>query len=137
MAIRRSIDTQIWYDELFADKMSQEEKLLWFYCLCNTHNNLCGTAIIPLRVMAFETGFNQKELELMLLNFEKYNIAKYNIQNNELLVLKWSKYNWSTSLNVKQSLEKQLKDIKTEEFKNIVIDKINGVQWSDKDNHSK
>ena len=114
MAIRRSIDTQIWYDDLFTEQMNQHEKLLWFYCLCNTHNNLCGTAIIPLRVMAFETGFEQSEIEEMLYNFEnKYNVAKYNKRNSELLVLKWSKYNWSTSLNVKQSLEKQLKEIKT------------------------
>ena len=135
MAIRRTIDTQIWYDTLFADKMTQNEKLLWFYCLSNTHNTLCGTAIIPLRVVAFESGFNVQDIETMFERFEnEYNITKYNKLNNELIVLNWDKYNWSKSLSVKQSIEKQIKNIKTKEFKDIVIEKINNYIWSEKSN---
>lgn len=135
MAIRRTIDTQIWYDTLFADRMTQNEKLLWFYCLSNTHNTLCGTAIIPLRVVAFESGFNVEDIETMLERFEnEYNITKYNKSNNELIVLNWDKYNWSKSLSVKQSIEKQIKNIKTKEFKDIVIEKINNYVWSEKSN---
>ena len=133
MAIRRTIDTQIWYDSLFADKMTQNEKLLWFYCLSNTHNTLCGIAIIPLRVIAFESGFYVEDIEIMLDRFENiYNITKYNKENGELIVLNWDKYNWSKSLSVKQSIEKQIKDIKTKEFKDIIIEKINNYIWSDK-----
>lgn len=135
MAIRRTIDTQIWYDTLFADTMTQNEKLLWFYCLSNTHNTLCGTAIIPLKVIALESGFKFEEIEEMFEKFEnQYNITKYNKENSELLVLNWDKYNWSKSLSVKQSLEKQIKDIKTKEFKDIVIDKINNYMWTEKSN---
>ena len=135
MAIRRTIDTQIWYDVLFADSMTQNEKLFWFYCLTNTHNTLCGTAIIPLRVIAFESGFDVEQVELMLEKFENiYNITKYNKTNSELLVLNWDRYNWSKSLSVKQSLDKQIKDVKTQECKDIIIDKIHHSVWSEKSN---
>ena len=135
MAIRRTIDTQIWYDTLFADQMTQNEKLLWLYCLTNNHNILCGTAIIPLKVIALESGFNVKEIEIMLERFEnEYNVTKYNRLNNELIILNWDKYNWSKSLSVKQSLEKQIKNIKTKEFQDIVIDKINNYVWTEKSN---
>lgn len=135
MAIKRTIDTQIWYDSLFADQMTQSEKLLWLYFLTNNHNILCGTAIIPLKIVALESGFSVKEIEIMLERFEnKYNITKYNKLNNELIILNWDKYNWSKSLSVKQSLEKQIKNIKTKEFQEIVVEKINNYIWTEKSN---
>ena len=135
MAIRRTVDTGLWYDPLVSDTFTKDDKLFWLYCLTNPHNNLCGTAIISPKVIAIESGIEFELIKPIIDKFvNEYKRIKYNFENNELLMLNWYRYNWSTSLSVKQSLEKQLKDIKTQEFKNIVIENMNLIQWTDKTN---
>lgn len=135
MAIKRTIDTRLWYDPLISDKFTKDDKLFWLYCLSNPHNNLCGVAIISPKLMALETGIEPSEINLLIEKFSTdYKRILYSYENSELIILNWYKYNWSTSLNVKQSLEKQIEDIKTDKFKSIIIEIMKDIKWSDKSN---
>lgn len=135
MAIKRSIDTGLWNDPLVLDEFSKDDKYFWLYCLTNPHNTLCGTAIISKKTMAREMGFDNDlaTIDNLINKFENvYKRIKYNETNNEMIILNWFKYNWTTSTKVKTSLLKQVNDIKTQEFKNIILKLINNVLWAEK-----
>lgn len=131
MAIKRNIDTGLWDDPLILDEFNWLDKYFWLYCLTNQHNNLCGTAIISKKTIAREMGLELQQIEECINKFENhYNIIKYNNCNNELLIINWYKYNWTTSLKVKSSLLKQINYIKTEEFKDYILKLIDIINWS-------
>lgn len=137
MAIKRSIDTGLWNDPLILDEFDKDDKYFWLYCLTNSHNTLCGTAIISKKTIAREMGFdnNLSTIDNLINKFENvYKRIKYNETNNEMIILNWHKYNWTTSTKVKSSLLKQVNDIKTQEFKNIILELIDNILWADKSN---
>lgn len=121
MAIKRSIDTGLWNDPLVLDEFNNEDKFFWLYCLTNPHNNICGTAIISKKTIAREMGVDISVIENVIDRFaNKYKRIQYNEENNEILILNWGKYNWTSSMKIEKALTKELKGIKTKNFQDII-----------------
>ena len=134
MAIKRSIDTGIWNDNKVFKYFDMYDIIFWFHCLTNLKTNLCGVANISPEIISFETRINNTDKINELINrFEnKYKMIKYNYQNEEMIILNWNKYNWTSSTKVKTSLLKQIKEINTPEFVEIITKKIDETIWSEK-----
>ena len=120
MAIYRQIHIDFWQDELVAD-FTPEDKYFFLYLMTNSRTTQSGVYRINIRMMAFDLGWDKTTVEKMLDRFVKYGRIKYNEAENEIFIVNWLKYNSARSPKVATVIDKQLLDIKTEEFKQDVI----------------
>lgn len=88
MATMRQVDTRFWSDN-WVRKLNALDRYAFIYLLTNQHSSWCGVYELPLSVMAFESGIDERDLENSILpklspkiiyidgwvyikNFEKY-----------------------------------------------------------------
>lgn len=117
----RNINTDIWLDSEIIDDFSRNDTFLWLYILTSPKTFLCGVLKAPLSSIAFDTKMNKEEIIESINNLEnKFNKIKYSKENNEILILNWHKYNWTKSSKLVESIERTLKNIKTQEFTDYV-----------------
>ena len=123
------IDTDLWNDEDIISDFTAEDKYFWLYLLTSPHNNICGVSKYSPALIARDMGLHKDTIINLLYRFEKiYNRLCVDTGTNEVLILNWSKYNWTKSEDFLKTIEKQLKDIRSTKIKNILIEKINEKQ---------
>ncbi|WP_215113408.1 DnaD domain protein [Exiguobacterium sp. s63] len=120
MAIYRQIHIDFWQDEMVAD-FTPEDKYFFLYLMTNNKTTQSGVYRINKRVMAFDLGWDKTTVDKMIERFVGYGRIKYNEENSELIIMNWLKYNSARSPKVAQLIDKQLMEIKTNEFKEDVI----------------
>lgn len=126
---KRMIDTDLWNDEDIISDFTAEDKYFWLYLLTSPHNNICGVSKYSPALIARDMGLHKDTIINLLYRFEKiYNRLCVDTGTNEVLILNWSKYNWTKSEDFLKTIEKQLKDIRSTKIKNILIEKINEKQ---------
>jgi len=76
MANKRYITTNFWRDR-FIDELDSTEKLLFLYLICNPSTNLCGIYQSPLRLIASDTGIEEKSIENIFKKFSEKKRAYY------------------------------------------------------------
>lgn len=117
----RNINTDIWLDSEIIDDFSKNDTFLWLYILTSPKTFLCGVLKAPLSSIAFDTKLNKNEIIESIYNLEnKFHKIKYNKENNEILILNWHKHNWTKSPKLVESIERTLKNIKTQEFTDYI-----------------
>lgn len=122
---KRMIDTDIWLDSQIVDDFTKDDIHLWLYILTSPRTTICGILKNSKTIMAVESKMTKEELEVSLSNLtNKHRVIKYNENNDEILILKWYKHNWTKSTKLTKCLRDQLDKIKTEEFKEYVGNKI-------------
>ena len=125
MALYRNISVSFWTDRKIDDDFTPEEKYFFLYLLTNPHTNICGCYEIGFKQMARETGYTVEKIKHLLENLEKeHDVIRYDKSTKEVLIINWSKYNWSCSENLKKAVEKSCKKIKSGFFKKILSDYI-------------
>ena len=123
---KRMIDTDLWNDDDIIADFTAEDKYFWLYLLTNPHNNICGVAKYSPALMARDMGLHKDTIINLLYRFEKVHNRLYvDKQTNEILILNWSKYNWTKSEDFLKTIEKKLVEVKSTAIKNILIEKIN------------
>jgi uncharacterized protein YehS (DUF1456 family) len=123
------IDTDLWNDDDIIADFTAEDKYFWLYLLTNPHNNICGVSKYSPALMARDMGLHKDTIINLLYRFEKVHNRLYvDKKTNEILILNWSKYNWTKSEDFLKTIEKQLKDVKSAEIQKILIEKINEKQ---------
>ena len=126
MAIYRNININFWTDTKVSDEFTPEDKYFMLYCLTNNHTNLCGCYEISIKQISKDIGYDTESVEKLLKRFnEIHKIIFYNKENKELLIKNWHKYNWTKSEKLDKPLLKEIKEIKTAEFKRFVADEYN------------
>ena len=126
MAIYRNVNITFWTDTKVADDFTPEDKYFMLYCLTNSYTNLCGCYEISIKQMAIDTGYNKETIEKLLERFKNiHKVILYDNDNKELLIKNWSKYNWTKSSKLDKPLLKEIKEIKTMEFRKYVADEYN------------
>ena len=121
MALYRIISLNFWTDTKIIDEFSPEDKYFYLYLLTNPHTNLCGCYEISKKQMALELGYSLDAVLVLLERFEnKYNLIKVSNETNELFILNWYKYNWTTSPKFRKPLKEEIEKIKDKEFKEIL-----------------
>lgn len=136
MAVYRMIQTCFWSDPKVQDEMSYEEKYFYLYLLTNENVNQSGCYKITMKKMIFDTDLDEYRIDTLLKKFEEVlKIIKYDKKTKEILLLNFSKYNWTNSEKVKKCIEKNIEEIKSEEFKQILINKLKNKYQSTKNEY--
>lgn len=128
MAIYRSIQTCFWTDANIADDFTPEDRYFYLYLFTNPHTNLCGCYEISKKQAALETGYSIETIDNLLVRFEQVlNVIRFNKQTKEVLIIKWHKYNWTSSDKFRKPLGKEIDSIKCPDFKQYLSDIYNGI----------
>lgn len=134
MAIYRNIQLSFWTDNKVEDDFTPEDKYFYLYLLTNPQTNICGCYEVSFSQMSHQTGYNKETLLRLLERFEKtHELIKYSKNTKEILILNWSKYNWSKSEKVLAGVANVAKYIKNQEFREYVFSLLDSMQ-EDNDN---
>lgn len=129
MAIYRQVMLTFWTDSFINDNFSAEDKYFYLYLLTNLHTNLCGCYEVSEKQIAKEMGYSLESIEAILDRFTKtYDLIRYNRVTKELLVLKWSKYNWNASSRFRVAVENELEKVKDESFRDYLEKLLDGEE---------
>lgn len=122
MAICRSISLSFWTDSKVDDEFTPEDKYFYLYLLTNPHTNICGCYELGEKQCSRETGYNQETVSRLLKRFEEvHDVIRYNPQAKEVLILKWYKYNWTTSEKLEKCVRDTCQTIKTDSFREYIL----------------
>lgn len=121
MGKSRTINTKFWEDEKVVENFTTEDKMFWLYLLTNKNSNTLGSYRLSQGVMARELGFHTDSVNNILKRFITYHeMIDYDFETRELLILNWSKYNWTTSPTFRKSIDNQLENIESEKLVNLL-----------------
>lgn len=114
MAIYRQIYLTFWTDQKIQNDFTPEDKYFYLYLLTNPATNLCGCYEFSMKQAITDTGYSADTIENLLVRLEKnHKVIKRDIETNEVLLLNWHKYNWSTSKKFLAGVQKIISYIKS------------------------
>lgn len=121
MATFRKVNTDYWEDDKVVDDFTPEDRYFMLYLMTNPHTNQSGCYPLTIRQMEFETGYNKDTILKLLKRFtEILEVILYDENTKEVLIKNWHKYNWTSSPKVIACILKEVKSIKSNEFKNYI-----------------
>lgn len=125
MAIYRNIQTAFWTDSKVVDDFTPEDRFFYLYLLTNPHTNLSGCYELSLKQASDETGYTKEVIENLLVRFEEvHNIIRFSRVTKEVLILNWSKFNWTKSKDFQKPLIKEIKSIKNLDFRGFLENEL-------------
>lgn len=123
MAIYRTIQLSFWTDNKVVDDFTPEDKYFYLYLFTNPQTNLCGCYEISLNTMSQQTGYNKETILRLIERFEKvHNVIRFSNETKEILLLNWSRYNWTKSPDFLKGLNKEIDKVKALNFKNYLLE---------------
>lgn len=128
MALYRNIQMSFWTDPKVEDDYTSDDRYFYLFLMTNPHTNLCGCYEISINQMSKFTGIKStKKIENLLERMEKvHKNVLYSKRTKELLILRWYKYNWTSSEKFRKPLLKEIQKIKCQEFKEYLMALFNG-----------
>lgn len=128
MAIYRTIQMSFWTDTKVVDCFTPEDKYFYLYLMTNPHTNLSGCYEVSIKQVSDETGYTKETVERLIERMEKvHNVIRYSKTSKELLILNWSKYNWTTSPTFQKPLRREIGEVKDDEFRSFLNDVADGI----------
>ncbi|MDY6515440.1 hypothetical protein SRB14_18215, partial [Clostridioides difficile] len=115
MAKYRILQANFWDDGFVLD-LTPEEKYFYNYLLTNSRASQCGCYELPYKIMEMQTGYNRETVEKLIKRFIEYGKIKYDSTTKEILIINWSKHNFSKSPKVRTCILKEVESIKNKEF---------------------
>lgn len=123
MAIYRTVSMSFWTDNKVTDDFTPEDRYFYLYLFTNPHTNLCGCYEVSIKQMANETGYSKDSVENLIERFEKvHKVLKFSRETKEILLLNWSKYNWTSSEKFRKPLAKEIDSVKNLKFREFLAD---------------
>lgn len=121
MAIYRTVSMSFWTDNKVTDDFTPEDRYFYLYLFTNPHTNLCGCYEISIKQIANEMGYSKDTVENLIERFEKvHNVLRFSKETKEILLVNWSKYNWTSSDKFRKPLEKEISVVKSLDFKGFL-----------------
>ena len=121
MAVYRNISVTFWTDSKIDDDFTPEDKYFYLYLLTNPHTNICGCYELSIKQMTRETGYKSQKVKEELQRLDKiHKVIVYDYKTKEVLIVNWSKYNWSKSEKVEKAVLRVSNKIKSEKFKKVI-----------------
>lgn len=118
----RSVHTKIWQDEWFST-LSRAGKLVFLYTITNPNIGMTGMYELPDRVVCFDTGLNQSELE----DVKKELVGKVRFEDGWVYVINSTRYNTFRGEQLKQAEEKEASQIPKDVYTALSTGKPYGV----------
>lgn len=128
MAIYRQVHVNFWQDELMAE-LSPEDKYFYLYLMTNNKTTQCGVYRINPRVAAFDLGWDKTTVEKLIERFIEKGRIRFNSEHQEIMMLNWLKFNNAKSPKVARCIDKELLGIKTEAFRQAIIQKCKELKY--------
>ena len=126
MAIYRTVSMSFWTDNKVIDDFTPEDRYFYLYLFTNPHTNLCGCYEVSFKQIANETGYNKDTVEHLIERFEKvHGVLRFSKKTKEVLLLNWSKYNWTSSEKFRKPLLKEIENVKNSDFKSFLNELYN------------
>jgi len=119
MAEWRKVQTKFWDDPDTLDS-TPEDKLFWLYLLSNPLTTACGVYTIHPKQASMHTGYNVETITMLLNRAVSSGRIEYDEETREVYIRKWFVYNNPNSPKVRTLIEKELKAVKTDKFRNAV-----------------
>ena len=127
MALYRTISLSFWTDSKVEDDFTPEDRYFYLYLLTNPHTNLCGCYEISKRQMSNETGYNIDTIERLIERFTKtHGVIAYDDDTKEILIVNWSRYNWTKSQKFLKAVVRDVERIKNDDFRKYVDNLLRG-----------
>ena len=93
MGIKRVVDMDFWTDDKVIENFSPEDKLFFLYLLTNPHSSMLGVYKISPKQMAFEIGYSQEAVSVLIDRFEnKYGMIKYSSSTREMAIKNYLRF---------------------------------------------
>ena len=116
-----------WTDSKVVDDFTPEDRYFYLYLFTNPHTNLCGCYEVSLNQIASEVGYNRESVARLVERFIKiHNVIRYSNETKEMLLLNWHKYNWTKSDRFRKPLEREIKNVKDDQFRDYLTRISNG-----------
>jgi hypothetical protein len=109
MANFRQVHTKIWKDDWFLD-LQAEHKLFFIYLFTNEMASISGIYELSQRVMSFESGLTQKEIQAAFQEFQKAGKAYYD--DGVVWIANLRKYHETSSNLVQTRIIKDITAVK-------------------------
>lgn len=122
MASYRNIQMSFWTDAKILENFSAMEKYMYLYLLTNPHTSLCGCYEISFVTAASETALKKSEVKKLVAKLIERGVIDYSEDTNEVLLLHWHKYNWTSSEKLRASLEKIIAHVKCLKFQQYLTE---------------
>lgn len=127
MALYRTISMSFWTDSKIIDDFTPEDRYFYLYLFTNPHTNLCGCYEISIRQMVSEVGYSRDSIDNLLKRFQDvHGVIGYSPETKEILIVNWHRYNWTNSSKFRTPLEKEIKKIKDDSFREYLTRVFNG-----------
>ena len=120
MAIFRPIQISFWQDPYILD-LDKDQKYFYLYLLTNSRTTQCGIYQISYKIVSFETGFEEETIKRLIRGFVDDGKVLFNEEHMEIMLLNWYKYNPVNNRNIEKRVLKELKEVKTLEFIEIYV----------------
>ena len=119
MAKYRQVHITFWQDP-FIEDLTALQRYFYLYLMTNSKTTQCGCYEISNKLIRYETGLKNEQINEYTKFLEKNNKIKYNPENNEFLIVNWLKHNSFKSPKVKSCILKELEMIKTVEYVDFI-----------------
>lgn len=127
MATYRNVQVSFWTDSKVTDDFTPEDRYFYLYLMTNPHTNLAGCYELSLKIASNETGYTREVVENLIDRFENvHNLIRYNVGTKEVLIINWSKFNWTSSEKTIKGIEKSINEVKDLEFQGFLKSVLNG-----------
>lgn len=125
---KRMIDTELWNNEDIIENFTAEDKFFWLYLLTSPHNNICGVFKNSPALIARDMGLHKDTIINLLYRFENiHKLIFVDKETNEILILNWYKFNWTTSPKILSLLQKEQKNIKSGKINDLLNERIKSL----------
>lgn len=119
MAKYRQVHITFWQDP-FIEELEPLEKYFYLYLMTNSKTTQCGCYEISNKLIKYETGLKQSQIDEFIKLFIKEKKIEYDPNTREFLIINWLKHNSFRSPKVKTCITKELVNVKNTVFKGFI-----------------
>ncbi|CAB4211673.1 hypothetical protein UFOVP1419_1, partial [uncultured Caudovirales phage] len=136
----RSVKDSFWTDPMILDLLP-EEKLFYLWLFTNRSVQICGCYQVSVRTIEYELNLSRDSVLQLISNFIELGRIRYSEVNKEIILLKWFKHNSGFfkvgNKNTRKAINIGVNQIKTEDFKDIVLGWMDNEEAPTPDNGKK
>jgi DnaD/phage-associated family protein len=116
MSSIRFLQTDFWRDDFFLE-LSPEDKYFYLYLLTNDVSSQCGIYNFIPKLAAVELGYSEDTVMVLINRFVGYGKIFFNEKNKEVMIINWYKFNLNiNNKNTRVCMNTCLKKVKTVAF---------------------
>ena len=116
-----------WTDSKIIDDFTPEDRYFYLYLMTNPHTTLSGCYEVSMKQIADETGYTRETVEKLINRLEAvHKVIVFSRDTKEVLLVNWSKYNWTSSEKFKRPLQREIQEIKNDSFKKYLSEVLKG-----------